>query len=138
MVKKGNSLLQIVQHLLLKSLSLSIIVLSVCQEKMSLLTGMPQDIVRADWCVTRRWSWIGGMGGRKCNVLHYIYSKEHQSTSMDCRGLKSVIRDICQTGIVSHNSAVHMYTATLLSACIHTIFTSGLATRIIASYFLDV
>lgn len=63
MVKKGNSHLQIVQYLLFILFSLLIIVLSVCQET-SQLTGMPQEAVSADWRFTRRWSWIGGLGGR--------------------------------------------------------------------------
>lgn len=72
--------------------------------------------------------WVGG------TLYVTLYSKKHQSMSLDY--MES--NDVCQTGIVSHNSAVRRCTATILSAFIHSLLTPGMPIRIIASYFLDV
>jgi hypothetical protein len=58
--------------------------------------------------------------------------------SLDYRESKSDINGVCQTGIVSHNSAVRKRTTTILSACIHFVLTPGMPVRNIASYFSDV
>jgi hypothetical protein len=76
--------------------------------------------------------WVGG------TLYATLCSKKHQSMSLDYRESKSDINDVYQTGIVSHNSAVRKRTATILSACIHSVLTPGMPVRIIASYFLDV
>ena len=56
---------------------------------------------------------------------------------LDYRESKSDINDVWQTRIVSHNCAVRKCTATILSACMHSVLTPGMPVRIIASYFLD-
>jgi hypothetical protein len=76
--------------------------------------------------------WVGG------TLYATLYSKKHQSMSLDYRESKSDINDGCQAGIVSHNSAARKRTATILSACMHSVLTPGMPIRIIASYFADV
>jgi len=76
--------------------------------------------------------WVGG------TLYAMLYSRKHQSMSLHYRESNSDTNDVCQTGIVSHNSAVCKCMATILSACIHSVLTPGMSIRIIASYFSDV
>jgi len=92
-----------------------------CHKKLSVLTGISLG-GRAGLVV-----WVGG------TLYATLYSKKHQSTSLDNRESN----DVFQTGIVSHNDAVSKHTATILSACIHFVRTPGMPVGIIASYFSD-